>query len=263
MEHYALITGATSGLGLAYARYFAKEGFNLIITGRRRTVIEKRAEEIRRNYGCDVKVILVDLADETGVRALLESVEGKIIDVLVNNAGFGFRTHFADTDIQDLKRLIYLQTTAVAEITYHVLQGMRQRDSGRIINISSDGAFAVVPKNVAYAATKRFIVTLTEGLHMELSGTGIRVQAVCPGFVDTDFHENANMPVDKSRKGMFAFRKPEDVVEEAMLEFEKGRVVCVPDKAGKLIKAMADFMPRKSYYRFAGNFADKKLRQTK
>lgn len=260
MEQYALITGATSGLGLAYAKWFAKEGYDLVITGRRKEIIERRAAEIRTQYDRRVCVVLVDLAEEEGVRTLLDSLAEKQIDVLVNNAGFGFCTDFTGTDIRDLKRLIYLQTTAVAELTYHVLQDMKKRNRGRIINISSDGAFAVVPRNVTYAATKRFIVTLTEGLHMELAGTGIRVQAVCPGFVDTDFHESNGMPVDKSRKGMFAFRQPDDVVEEAMRDFDKGSVICVPDKVGKIVKAMADYLPKKAYYRFAGNFADKKLR---
>lgn len=206
-------------------------------------------------------VVLTDLAQSEGVRMLLDSLEGKEIDVLVNNAGFGFRTEFTDTDVEGLKRLIYLHTIAVTEITHYVLKGMKKRDKGSIINISSDGAFAVVPKNVAYAATKRFIVTLTEGLHMELMNTGIRVQVVCPGFVDTDFHENNGMPVDKTKKGMFGFRQPEEVVEEAMSDFEKGQVVCVPDKAGKFVKAMAEYMPKKTYYRFANDFVNKKIRK--
>ena len=262
MEQYALITGATSGLGLAYAKWFAGKGYDLIMTGRRKEVIERRAQEIRDKYGCRVIVILVDLARDDGVKKLLASLEGREVHVLVNNAGFGFITSFIDTDMEGLRRLIYLQTSAVAEITHHVLKGMKERNQGSIINISSDGAFAVVPGNVTYAAAKRFMITLTEGLHMELMGTGIRIQAVCPGFVDTDFHENNGMPVDKTRKGMFGFRQPEDVVDEAMKDFEAGRVICIPDKAGKLVKAMADYMPKKVYYRFANDFVNKKIRKS-
>lgn len=263
MRKCALITGATSGLGLAYATWFAAKGYDLIITGRRKEVIEKRAEEIRNRYNSSVSVVLVDLAEEGGVKTLLGYLEGRDIHVLVNNAGFGFSTEFANTDIEGLKRLIYLQTSAVAEITHYVLKKMKTEGQGSIINISSDGAFAVVPKNVTYAAAKRFIVTFTEGLHMELKDTGIQVQVVCPGFVDTDFHENNGMPIEKTRKGMFAFRKPEEVVVESMKDFEKGRVICVPDRAGKIVKALADYMPRGMYYRFVGSFADKKLRKQK
>lgn len=261
MGHYALITGATSGLGLAYATWFAGKGYDLIVTGRRKEVIERRAQEIRDKYACRVMVILADLAREDGVRKLLASLEGREIHVLVNNACFGFRSSFSDTDVDGLKRLIYLQTTAVAEITHHVLKGMKERNKGSIINISSSGAFLVVPGNVTYAAAKRFVVTLTEGLHMELMGTGIRVQAVCPGFVDTDFHENNGMHVDKTRTGMFGFRQPEEVVDEAMKEFEKGRVVCIPDKAGKLVRVMAEYMPKRMYYRFANDFVNKNIRK--
>ena len=261
MKPYALITGATSGLGLAYAGYFARKGYNLIITGRRKEIIEKRAGEIRSQYGCRTDVILVDLGTEDGVGALLGQLEGKEVDVLVNNAGFGLGAEFADLDIGMASQLIFLQTIAVAEITHYVLQGMKQRNRGTIINISSDGAFAVVPKNVVYASAKRFLVTFTEGLHMELSGTGIRVQVVCPGFIDSDFHESAGMRVDKSRKGMFAFRQPEEVVRDAMKGLDRGTVVMIPDRAGKMVKAMADWLPKKIYYKFAGGFVKKSLQK--
>lgn len=256
---YAVITGATSGLGLAYAKWFAGKGFDLIITGRRRDIIETRAGEIRETYGCRVDIVLTDLAEEAGVQELIARMDGKPVDVLVNNAGFGLGLEFADLDVKDIRRLIFLQTSAVAELTHSVLQGMKRGHHGTIINISSDGAFAPLPRNVTYAAAKRFLVTFTEGLHMELAGTGVQVQAVCPGFIDSDFHESAGMHVDKGRKGMFAFKKPEAVVEEAMKDFEKGNVVSVPDLPGKFIKILADFLPKKAYYRLAGGFMKKIL----
>lgn len=259
MEQYALITGGTSGLGLAYAKWFAKEGYQLMITGRRRTVIEKRAEELRNTYGCHVTVVLADLAEEQGLDCFLEKLEGKEVDVLVNNAGFGLGTMFADTDVRDIQRLIFLHTIAVPRITHFVLQGMGLRNRGRIINISSDGAFAVVPQNVVYAAAKRFIVTFSQGLHMELAATDIQLQAVCPGFVDSDFHERAGMHVDKTGKGMFAFRQPDDVVKDAMGALSKGRVICIPDRPGKLIKALGNWLPEKMYYKFAAGFAKKSM----
>lgn len=261
MEQYALVTGATSGLGLAYAKWFAQEGYQLIITGRRGDVIEKRAEEIRKAYGCRVNVILVDLAEEPGLSMLLGRLEGMEVDVLVNNAGFGLGTEFAFTDIKDIQRLIFLHTVCAATVTHFVLQGMMERNRGRIINISSDGAFAVVPRNVVYAAAKRFVVTFTQGLHMELAGTGIQVQAVCPGFIDSDFHESAGMHVDKTRKGMFAFRQPEMVVKEAMESFKKGKVICIPDRTGKFIKALGNWMPESVYYRFAAGMAAKTIQR--
>lgn len=256
---YAVITGATSGLGRAYAKWFGGKGYDLIITGRRKDIIEKRAEEIREAYGCSVEVVLTDLAEEQGTANLLARMDGKPVDVLVNNAGFGLGLEFADSDIKDIRRLIFLQTSAIAELTHYVLRDMKKKHHGTIINISSDGAFAPLPKNVTYAASKRFLVTFTEGLHMELAGTGVRVQVVCPGFIDSDFHEGAGMHVDKKKKGMFAFRHPETVVAGAMKDYEKGKVVSVPDLAGKLIKVLAGLLPQKVYYGLAGIFVKKFL----
>lgn len=257
MKGNALITGATSGLGLAYAKWFAQEGYDLIITGRRQALIEKRAEEIRTAYGCGVTVILADLAEEEGITSLLLQLKGKEVEVLVNNAGFGLKTEFANTDIRDIQRLVFLHTMGICRITHFVLQGMKERRRGRIINISSDGAFAVVPGNVVYAASKRFIVTFTQGLHMELASYGIQLQAVCPGFIDSDFHESAGMHVDKTRKGIFAFHQPEEVVQEGMRSLNKGRVICIPGRPGKMIKALGNLLPEKMYYKFAAGLVKK------
>ena len=189
MSKTALITGATSGLGLSYARYFASKGCNLIITGRRENMIRENAESLQNQFHVNVEVIIAELSSLDGINRFLSQIGDRTIDILVNNAGFGLR------------------------------------NSGAIINISSDGAFAVLPHNVLYSSTKLYIINFTEGLHMELSGKDIRVQAVCPGFIDSHFHESAEMHMDKSRKGLFGFRDPDAIVADAMKDFAKKKVI--------------------------------------
>ncbi len=148
----------------------------------------------------------------------------------------------------DIGRMLGLQVDCVTRLTHHVLREMLERDEGCIINIASDGAFAVMPRNVLYSSTKLYIVNLTEGLHMELAGTGVRVQAVCPGFVDSHFHESAGMHVNKQQRGIFAFRQPDDVVTEAMRDLERGKVVSVPDRGARIIRTLVRWMPRRMFY---------------
>lgn len=255
-KEIAVITGATSGLGLAYAERMAADGYDLIITGRREEIIKANAERIMHEYGRSVEVCITDLSDEEGVNKLIDVLNNKNISILVNNAGFGLKTKFIDTNYCDVKRLLYLHIMAVTKLTYFVLQGMKQRNKGTIINISSDGAFAVLPKNVVYSSSKLYIINFTEGLHMELADYDIKVQAVCPGFIDSDFHSRAGMSVDKTRKGIFGFQQPGDVVNRAMKALKKNIVVCVPDKGGKLIRLIGKYMPRKMFYKFASGFSE-------
>lgn len=249
MRKTALITGATSGLGLSYADYFAGKGYDLIITGRREDVIRRNALDLERRHGVSVRVIIGELSNREGVDRLLKAAADCEIDVLVNNAGFGLKPLFTDTGEAEIAQILYLQIQCVVRLAHFVLRGMLERKRGTVINISSDGAFAVMPHNVLYSSAKLFVLNFTEGLHMELAGTGVQVQAVCPGFIDSHFHESAKMAMDKSRKGLFGFRSPDEVVRDAMRDFEKGVVVSVPDRGGRLIRLMGKWMPRRLFYR--------------
>ena len=262
-KEIAVITGATSGLGLAYAERMASDGYDLIITGRREEIIKANAERLKREYGCEVEICIADLSNETGLEKLINIVDDRNISVLVNNAGFGLKTEFIDTSLSDIERLLYLQILTVTKLTYVILNGMKERNRGTIINISSDGTFAVMPKNVVYSSSKLYIINFTEGLHMELADYDIRVQAVCPGFIDSDFHDRAGMAVDKSRKGIFGFNSPGDIVNIAMEDLRKNAVVCVPDKGAKLVRSIGKYMPRKIFYRFAVRFSADMVRNNK
>lgn len=255
MSKTALITGATSGLGFGYARYFASKGCNLIITGRREKVIRENAESLQKQYHVKAEVVIAELSNLDGINQLISRIGDQNIDILVNNAGFGLKPAFADTPEEDVEKMLYLQIWCVTKLSQFVLKGMLQRNSGAIINISSDGAFAVLPHNVLYSSTKLYIINFTEGLHMELSGTNIRVQAVCPGFIDSHFHENAEMHMDKSKKGLFRFRDPDAIVADAMKDFAKKKVISVPDTGAKIIRTLSRYLPRKLFYRMAAKFS--------
>lgn len=255
MKKLALITGATSGLGLSYAAYFASQGYDLIVTGRRREALFSNGKKWREQYHVNVETILVELSDREEVRRLIKHVGDREIDMLVNNAGFGLKPVFADTSEEEMERILSLQVWCVTKLTHFVLQRMLRRNTGGIINISSDGAFAVLPHNVLYSSTKLYILNFTEGLHLELAGTGIQVQAVCPGFIDSHFHESAGMNVDKKKKGLFGFRQPDEIVRDAMKDWRKGKVVSVPDRGAKLIRALARVLPRTFFYRMAAGFS--------
>lgn len=257
MKNTALITGATSGLGLSYAKYFAQKGYNLIITGRREEVIRSNAKELMEKYKIDVQVIITELSNSEGVDYLLENLKDKDISVLVNNAGFGLKNTFANTEEEDIEKIIYLQAMCVTRITHYVLQHMLEKNEGIIINISSDGAFAVVPHNVLYSSTKLFLINFTEGLYMELKDTNIRVQAVCPGFIDSHFHESAGMNVDKNKKGLFGFKQPDDIVSDAMQDLNKGKVVSIPDKGARFLRRFVRILPRKVFYNMGINLSKK------
>ena len=254
-KEIAVVTGATSGLGLSYAKRLAEDGYNLIITGRREEIVKANAKKIEQQYNCNVEVCIADLSNESGVNKLIGVIGNRNISFLVNNAGFGLKTTFEDTNYHDIERLLYLQIMALTKLTYFVLHGMRRQNKGTIINISSDGAFAVLPRNVVYSSSKLYIINFTEGLHMELKDCAVKVQAVCPGFIDSDFHARAGISVDKARKGMFGFHKPEDIMKHAMRDLEKNIVVCVPDQGGKLIKLIGKYMPRNMFYKYASWFS--------
>ncbi len=245
----ALITGSTSGLGLAYARYFAKEGYDLLITGRRKEKLYKQAESIRKEFNVHVNVKIVELGTKEGLDSLIETIKetekNSYIDVLVNNAGYGLKPYFYDLTRDEIDRMIYVHTNVVSTLCNFVLKGMVERNSGTIINISSSGAFAVLPRNVLYSSTKMFIVNLTEGISMETHGTNIKVQVVCPGMIDTDFHTSADMKVNKNAKGLLSFSSPESVVQASIRDLKKGKTICLPSRSSKIVRFITKVLPYK------------------
>ncbi len=248
----ALITGATSGIGRAFAERFARMGHDLVVTGRRKRVIDNAAREIRKAHGVSVKVIIAELSGEKGLRAVLEAIRReRNLSVLVNNAGYGIDGFFADLPIRDHLDLLQVHITAALRFIHAALPGMIERKSGTIINVSSLGAFAPAPINGIYGGAKSFLNIFTESLHLETRRHGIRVQALCPGFTVTDFHRKMGVEEEVRGNTMFHWMDPGTVVEISMRCLEKGRVICVPGFRNRLLRALFAVTPRRLYYRAA------------
>jgi short-subunit dehydrogenase len=254
----ACITGATSGIGAAFAEKFAQLGYNLVVTGRRKEKIEAEAERIRQNYRVSVEVILAELSEEEGIKRVTDSMKRREIEILVNNAGFGANSLYQVSDLSVMEQLAKVNVLAPMELIHAVLPGMVERGSGTVINISSESVYMIVPKNAVYSGAKSFLKSFTEGLHLDLMGTGVRVMAVCPGLTHTDFHEKMGMV--KARqidRGQIKWMSPGEVVETALRDLEKGKVICIPGTHTKLLTHILNQMPRKSYYKCMYQFSQK------
>ena len=187
----ALITGASSGIGDAFARDFARRGADLIIVARRKDRLEALAEEIRSHHDVTVTVIAADLSTPNAAAALAKTIGVKDIDILVNNAGFGHIGLVADEDPALLSEEITLNVLALTQLTNIFLPPMVSRNRGTIINVASTAAFQPIPNMAIYAATKAYVLSFTEALWGELQGTRVKALALCPGGTATEFFDVA------------------------------------------------------------------------
>ncbi|MER5326622.1 SDR family NAD(P)-dependent oxidoreductase [Streptosporangium roseum] len=234
----ALITGATAGIGAAFARRLAADGFSLVLVARDEKRLASSAESLRLRYGVKVEVLPADLAAEEGLTA----VEARLregVDLLVNNAGFGHPGAFLDVPVADELRMLKVHCEAVLRLTLAALPGMRERDRGAVVNVASVAAFFT---RGTYSASKAWVVNFSESIASELTGTRVRVMALCPGFVRTEFHDRASM--DVSGIPRFLWLSADNVVDEAMRDLARGRRVSIPDIRYKAIVGVGRLIPR-------------------
>lgn len=227
----ALVTGASSGVGTAFAERLAREGHDLVLVARRRDRLEELAERLRRDSGVQADVMCADLTDPEALAKVEASVAGDdALALLVNNAGFGGYKPFASIDPSVIDDLIGIHVRAVTRLTRAALPGMIRRGAGGIINISSVLALSgtlppnPLPYRATYAATKAFILAFTQALAGELSGTGVRVQVCLPGRIKTDFHTLQGIDITALPPMMSA----DDLVTASLAGLMEGEVVCVP-----------------------------------
>lgn len=254
----ALITGATSGIGAEYARRLAADGYDLIVTGRREEKIKALADELSQTYASDVKVLLVELSDSNQVDELIENIKDQEINLLVNNAGFGSTRFFHQEPFDIYEKMIATHILAHIKIIYAILPKMIERGSGIIINVSSSGAFLPSPKTVTYSGTKAFLVAFTESLHMELEGTGVQVQVVCPGLTRTDMHVRLGIPEAATGDwGPFQWRSVQEVVACSLRCLKKKKVLCLPGRLNRMQVLLRRLVPEALYYKTTRRFFQK------
>lgn len=230
---YALVTGASSGIGVAFAERLAHDGFDLIIVARRKDRLESLAQRIKENHHVNVEVFPADLGDHDSIRTVEKRIEEEpALEMLVNNAGFGGYMPFVELDPDKAEELINVKVLAVMRLTRAALPGMIARKSGSVINVSSRLAFSgplgssQLPKRATYAGANAYINTFTQLLQSEVEGTGVQMQALCPGVVATEFHSLVG--ADTSRFPAAIVMQADELVDASLKGLKLGEVICVP-----------------------------------
>ncbi|WP_319370694.1 SDR family oxidoreductase [uncultured Ilyobacter sp.] len=248
----ALITGATSGIGAAFARKLGEAGYNLYLTGRRKEVIEKLAQEIRGKYDVVVEVIIADFTIPYEVDSFLDKIESVDFEFLVNNVGFGHEKRFLNDTYENQRKMIEAHVESFTKITHLVAGRMQKIRKGRIINVSSLAAFAPAAFNHLYSSTKSFVITFSEALHIDLRPLGINVQALCPGFTKSDFHRSLEIKEKTFKnRGLIRWMSSEDVVTLSLRAVSKRGGIYVPGWSNKILYTIIKLLPRKLYYHIA------------
>jgi uncharacterized protein len=239
----ALITGGTSGIGSAFARALAARGDDLVLVARDADRLSETATDLKERYAVSVETIAADLAvrsDVVGIAERLTSVE-RPIDLLVNNAGFGVRVRLTAADTTPHEHAIDVMIRAVLMLSAAAGRAMRQRGAGTIINVSSTAGFVAMG---GYSAIKSWVTSYTEGLANELHGTGVKVVALCPGWVRTEFHERANINI--SSIPPFLWLDADRLVADCLDDAAGGKVISIPSKRYKVLMTICEHLPHRA-----------------
>ena len=243
----ALITGASSGIGTAFAEELAKKQTDVVLVARSEDKLNKLAQQLQEQFGINAEVIVQDLTLPQAGKSVFDEVaqKGLTIDLLINNAGFGDYGAFVDRSLNKQIEMIQLNITVVVELTGLFLPEMKQRGRGGIINISSIAGFQPLPYMSIYAATKAFILNFTEALWAENKDSGVNILAVCPGPTESQFFEEAEFPQSFAGKNGNNLTPAEDVVKEALKALDKNQSTVVTGGiSNQLLVNVPRFLPR-------------------
>ena len=239
MSSWALVTGATAGIGESFSRLLASNRYNIVLVARDLTRLQERAKALEEKFGVKTHVIQADLASDEGCRKVEQYISENQIDVLINNAGFGTNKAFTMSTLEIEQQLLDVLVRTPMRLMHVALPLMKQRKNGVVINVSSVAGYIA---GGTYSASKSYLTVLSESLHTELSGTNVKVSALCPGFTRTEFHQRGKM----SMKGLpnFMWLSSDYLVEQSWKDAMKGEAVSVPGWQYKLLLFIVNSIPR-------------------
>ena len=249
----ALVTGASRGIGQAFAQQLAASGMDLVLVSRSEDLLRSLAEELSSRHDVRVQVITADLSQPSAPVSLYRQVEelGVEVDLLVNNAGYSKAGQFVTLGFDAQADMVRLNVNTLMELTRLFLPAMRRRRRGGVINVASNAAFQPVPRMAVYAATKAFVLSFSEAVAEEVGGDGVRVMALCPGATDTDFWNVAGT-WEERRASM---PSPDTVVAAGLRAFERGKSFFVPGFVNQVIAFFSRrVLPRRLVVRLAGQW---------
>ena len=238
---YALVTGASAGLGACFSKALASKGYNLILVARRADRLEKLAKSLSESHDITAEVLAADLTNSEDLAKVYSRIQACTnLEFLINNAGFGTHPLFAESDLKTQSAMIKLHVNAVAELTHAALGNMVSQNAGNIINVCSVAGFFASPTNVLYCSTKTWGIAFSKSLAIELADSNINVQALCPGFTYTEFHDV--MKVDRKLVPKLLWLNANYVVEQSLKKLGKG-TVCIPSLRYKMFVLLSKITP--------------------
>ncbi len=255
-KHWALVTGASSGIGAAFARHLASQGYSLVLVARRRARLEQLAKELHATHGVRCEVIESDLSLSESPQRIHDQVTalGLRVDFLVNNAGLSGSKEFLETPWHELASEIQVMVTALTELTHLFAQGMRTRGFGRIINVSSVAAFHPTAASLLYTGIKSYVLSLSQAVDMELKPFGVHVCALCPGFTHTEFHDVMGTRKRANALPTVLWQTADEVVSKGYDAVMAGKPFYVPGAVNKLMVASVRPLPESVRYRLGLRF---------
>lgn len=239
MGSWALVTGATAGIGESFTRLLAENNYNIVLVARDLPRLNERAEQLQAQYKVQTHVIQADLSTDAGCAVVEQYIANNQIDVLINNAGFGINKAFTVSALDTEQQLLDVLVRTPMRLMHVALPLMKQRDKGVVINVSSVASFIA---GGTYSASKSYLTVLTESLHTELAGSNVMISALCPGFTRTEFHQRGRM----SMKGLphFMWLDSDALVAKAWKDALKGEAISIPGWQYKLLVFVIQRLPR-------------------
>ena len=239
MASWALVTGATAGIGESFCRLLADNNYNIVLVARDLPRLQERATQLQAKFNVETHVIQADLSTDAGCSVVEQYLASNQVDVLINNAGFGLNKAFTMSELKAEQEMFDVLVRTPMRLMHVVLPGMKQRNKGVVINVSSVAGYIA---GGSYSAAKSYLTVITESLHTELANTNIKVSALCPGFTRTEFHQRGRM----SMKGLpgFMWLNSDKLVAKAWSDALKGKAVSIPGWQYQLLVFVIQVLPR-------------------